>query len=66
MKGAMSMERKIIERWGMMEIALPGKTKGNPFVDYTIRGQFTGAHESVTVAGFYNPNSNTSYKIIII
>ena len=34
------MDQMIIERWGMAEIALPGRTGGNPFTDYTICGRW--------------------------
>jgi hypothetical protein len=34
-----------VERWGVFEIALPGRTDGNPFIDYEITGTFTGVHE---------------------
>ena len=44
------------ERWGMVEITLPGRTDGNPFIDYTIAGRFTGGEEDVTVPGFYDGN----------
>ena len=27
-----------VERWGVFEIALEGKTAGNPFTDYEIKG----------------------------
>ena len=48
------MEHAVTERWGMFEVSLPGKTAGNPFTDYTIRGRFTGEEEDVTVSGFYD------------
>lgn len=43
-----------IERWGIFEAALPGKTAGNPFTDYAIQGIFTGPGEKITVHGFYD------------
>jgi len=43
-----------VERWGVFEVPVPGKTGGNPFTDYDIRGEFTGEHEKVTVQGFYD------------
>ena len=55
------MNRTVVERWGMLEIALPGKTAGNPFTDYTIRGRFTGPEEDVAVSGFYDGNG--LYKV---
>ncbi len=43
-----------VERWGVFEVALPGRSDGNPFTDYTIRGTFTGAQETVVADGFYD------------
>ena len=48
------MEHTVVERWGMFELSLPGKTDGNPFTDYDIRGRFEGRHEDVMVSGFYD------------
>lgn len=45
---------KQVERWGVFEIALPGRTDGNPFTDYEIHGTFTGKNENKTVPGFYD------------
>lgn len=42
------------EKWGIFEVALKGKTTGNPFTDYTIQGEFTGKNEKVKVYGFYD------------
>ncbi len=50
-----------IEKWGVFEIALQGKTEGNPFVDYTIEGTFSHAEESLSVHGFYDGNG--IYKV---
>ena len=55
------MENAIVERWGVMEITLPGKTEGNPFTDYSIQGRFNGEKESKTVSGFYDGNG--LYKV---
>ena len=55
------MERKSVERWGMIEIALPGHTDGNPFTDYTIQGTFSNPMETVEVDGFYDGNG--IYKV---
>ncbi len=44
------------ERWGVFEVAVHGKTAGNPFVDYTVSGTFTCGKEKVTVPGFYDGN----------
>lgn len=43
-----------VERWGMQEISIEGKSGGNPFVDYSMNGQFVGPHESVDATGFYD------------
>ena len=55
------MENANVERWGVMEITLPGKTEGNPFTDYSIQGRFNGEKESKTVSGFYDGNG--LYKV---
>lgn len=52
---------KQVEKWGMLEISLEGKTEGNPFTDYGIQGTFTGKQERVTVDGFYDGNG--IYKV---
>ncbi len=49
------------ERWGVFEVAVHGRTAGNPFVDYTVSGTFTCGKEQVTVPGFYDGNS--VYKV---
>jgi len=43
-----------VERWGCLELSFPGKKDGNPFTDDTIRGIFTGEHETVETDGFYD------------
>jgi hypothetical protein len=50
-----------VERWGVFEVAVHGKTEGNPFVDYTVSGTFAGRNEQVTTAGFYDGNG--VYKV---
>lgn len=45
---------KQVEKWGVFEAALNGKSGGNPFLDYDITGTFTGEHETVKVSGFYD------------
>ena len=50
------MEQLTVERWGILELSLPGKTAGNPFTDYEILGRFTGEKEDVAVPGFYDGN----------
>lgn len=43
-----------VEKWGIFEAEMPGKSDGNPFTDYTIRGTFTNNAETKTVDGFYD------------
>ena len=43
-----------VERWGCLDLAFPGKTEGNPFTDYTVRGVFRGERETVEADGFYD------------
>ncbi len=43
-----------VERWGIFEIALTGRTDGNPFTDCEIRGRFTHPCQEVEVSGFYD------------
>ena len=50
-----------VQRWGVFEVAFPGKTEGNPFVDHAIKGIFAGDAEQMKVSGFYDGNG--VYKI---
>ena len=50
------MKQLTVERWDMLELALPGRSEGNPFTDYGIRGRFTGEQEDIAVSGFYDGN----------
>ena len=50
------MKQTVVERWGILELTLTGKTDGNPFTDCSIRGRFSGDREDVTVSGFYDGN----------
>ena len=43
-----------MEKWGVFEAAVNGKSDGNPFLDYEIKGTFVGEHETVKVSGFYD------------
>ena len=43
-----------VEKWDVFEIALDGKTEGNPFTDYEIKGEFEGNNEKKCVTGFYD------------
>lgn len=50
-----------IEKWGMYEVSVIGHSDGNPFVDYYIKGVFTGKNETVKVDGFYDGDG--TYKV---
>ncbi|MBN2625891.1 MAG: DUF5060 domain-containing protein, partial [Spirochaetales bacterium] len=50
-----------VEKWGFIEIAVTGKSEGNPFTDYHIRGTFSSKDESKTVSGFYDGEGK--YKV---
>jgi hypothetical protein len=50
-----------VERWGMFEVSVPGKTAGNPFTDYYITGVFRHKNETVETGGFYDGNG--IYKV---
>ncbi len=43
-----------IARWDHIEIALPGPSAGNPFLDVTLSAVFRFKHRTVTVPGFYD------------
>ena len=43
-----------IEKWGLFEVSVDGKSDGNPFLDYSIAGTFQSADETVKVNGFYD------------
>lgn len=45
-----------VERWGLFEARMSGKTAGNPFADYTITASFIGESEVKQVEGFYDGN----------
>lgn len=42
------------ERWGVMELAFPGRSDANPFTDYDMSVRFDGPDESVRIRGFYD------------
>ncbi|MCL2461440.1 MAG: DUF5060 domain-containing protein, partial [Defluviitaleaceae bacterium] len=52
------MDHKInkdtVERWGVFEVSVNGKTDGNPFTDHNIRGIFRHKDETVEADGFYD------------
>jgi hypothetical protein len=45
-----------VEKWGIFEVSVPGKTEGNPFTDYDIIAIFSGTNETKKVNGFYDGN----------
>ena len=45
---------KQVERWGTAEFTCRGPAEGNPFLEHTIKGIFTGKHETVEADGFYD------------
>jgi hypothetical protein len=53
--------RKTVEKWGIQEIELHGRSDGNPYADYTIRGIFRGQNEQLETDGFYDGNG--IYKV---
>lgn len=50
-----------VEKWGIFELSLTGKTEGNPYTDYDIYGEFSCGRESVRVTGFYDGDG--TYRI---
>jgi hypothetical protein len=50
-----------VEQWSVFELALPGPTDGNPFLDVTLSARFTQGDHAVTAAGFYDGGG--TYKI---
>ena len=50
-----------MERRDTWELAFGSKADGNPFVDYEIRGVFSGDNKVKTVEGFYD--GGCTYKI---
>lgn len=43
-----------VEQWGLFELALPGPTNGNPFVDVPFSARFYQGYDSIEVPGFYD------------
>ena len=43
-----------VEQWGRFELALPGPTNGNPFLDVSWSARFTSGTNSVEAPGFYD------------
>jgi hypothetical protein len=43
-----------VGQWGMYEVALPGPTNGNPFLDVRFAAEFTQDGNAIDVPGFYD------------
>lgn len=43
-----------VEQWGIFEIALQGKSEGNPFLEVHLSAQFGQNHRAIPVEGFYD------------
>ena len=43
-----------VEKWDCFELELPAQASGNPFLDVEFEVEFTHAHRSVKVMGFYD------------
>ena len=43
-----------VEKWDIFEVSASGRTEGNPFTDYTVKGIFRGKNETVEADGFYD------------
>ncbi len=50
-----------VEQYCPFEVALCGKTEGNPFTDYALRGTFTHEKETISIHGFYDGDG--CYKV---
>lgn len=47
-------ERKTLERWGILGLALKGPATGNPFLEIAFRAEFRYLHHRIEVDGFYD------------
>lgn len=45
---------KSVEKWSVFEAELSGRSEGNPFIDYNIKGVFVHKEEIKEVEGFYD------------
>jgi hypothetical protein len=52
--GRAQAESAPVGQWDVFELALPGPTNGNPFVDVTFSAQFAQGANLVTANGFYD------------
>ncbi len=53
-----------VEKWSVFEEKLHGPADGNPFVDYTLQGVFSGKWETVTVDGFYDGDGVYKFRFM--
>jgi len=44
----------VVEQWGMFELALPGPTNGNPFLDVKFSANFKQGDATINANGFYD------------
>ena len=45
---------RTVEKWDYLEIELKAQTEGNPFLDVELQAEFSYAHRTVKVDGFYD------------
>ena len=45
-----------VRKWDVFEVTLEGRSEGNPYTDFDIKGSFSSNEEQVTVDGFYDGN----------
>lgn len=50
-----------VRKWDVFEVTLEGRSEGNPYTDFDIKGSFSSNEEQVTVDGFYDGNG--IYKV---
>ncbi len=50
-----------VEQWGLFELALPGPTNGNAFLDVHFAARFAQNYDAVEAAGFYDGNG--TYRV---
>ena len=56
------MEQLTVERWGMLELSLPGKTDGNPFTDVKSSDYFYNAVLWAVEKGITQGTSKTTFS----
>lgn len=43
-----------VEKWGVFELSFLGKCDGNPYIDYSIKAEFSNKNEQIITDGFYD------------